>query len=93
VFVIDPEGVLRAMLYYPMTNGRSVEELFRLVQALQTSDQHKVATPEGWKPGDPVIVPPPNTAAEAEERVGNYGNACVDWYFCQREAEDVVAAR
>ncbi len=87
VFVIDPAGVLRAMLYYPMSNGRSVEEILRLVQALQTSDQHKVATPEGWKFGDKVIVPPPKTAAEAEQRVSANGATCVDWYFCQREAD------
>ena len=58
-FIIDPNGVLRAMVYYPMTNGRSIPEFVRLVAALQTSDTHKVATPEGWQPGDEVIVPPP----------------------------------
>jgi hypothetical protein len=57
-FVIDPEGVLRAMVYYPMTNGRSVDEIHRLLVALQTSDTHKVATPENWHPGEDVIVPP-----------------------------------
>ena len=58
-FLIDPEGVLRAMVYYPMSNGRSIDEFLRLLKAMQTSDEHKVATPEGWKPGDDVIVPPP----------------------------------
>jgi len=57
--VIDPNGVLRAMLYYPMSNGRSIDEILRLVRAMQTSDTHKVATPENWQPGDKVIVPPP----------------------------------
>lgn len=90
VFVIDPEGVLRAMLYYPMSNGRSVEALLRLVQALQTSDQHKVATPEGWKPGDPVIVPPPKTVSEADERVRSATGDCVDWYFCRRTLDVAV---
>lgn len=47
-FIIDPEGILRAMVYYPMTNGRSIPEFLRLVKALQTSDTHKIATPEGW---------------------------------------------
>ncbi len=56
-FVIDDHGILRAMVYYPMTNGRSVEEFLRLVKALQTSDTHGVATPENWKPGEQVIVP------------------------------------
>ncbi len=82
-FVIDPEGKLRAMLYYPMSNGRSVDEIYRLVQSLQTSDTHKVATPEGWQPGDKVIVPPPATAAAAETRADE-GYETTDWYFSTR---------
>lgn len=82
-FIIDDKGVLRAMVYYPMSNGRSIPEFLRLVEALQTADQHKVATPEGWRPGDKVIVPPPQTAAQAEERA-NAGYECTDWYFCKR---------
>ncbi|MGX6646604.1 peroxiredoxin [Maricaulaceae bacterium MS644] len=82
-FVIDPEGVLRAMVYYPMSNGRSIEEFVRLVQALQVSDAEKVATPEGWTPGDKVIVPPPATADAAEAR-GGEGYETVDWYFSKR---------
>ena len=82
-FVIDPEGVLRAMVYYPMTNGRSVDEFYRLVQALQTSDAHKVATPENWTPGCDVIVPTPQTAAEAEARLSE-GYDTTDWYFSTR---------
>ncbi|MCB1875963.1 MAG: peroxiredoxin [Chromatiales bacterium] len=82
-FIIDPEGILRAMVYYPMTNGRSIDEFVRLVQALQTSDKHKVATPEAWQPGDKVIVPPPATAEAAEARMKE-GYECVDWYFCKK---------
>ncbi len=82
-FVIDPDGILRAMLYYPMTNGRSVEEILRLVKALQTSDAHRVATPENWQPGDDVIVPPPATAAAAEARMSE-GFETKDWYFSTR---------
>ncbi|HER20448.1 MAG: peroxiredoxin [Halothiobacillaceae bacterium] len=82
-FVIDPKGTLRAMLYYPKTNGRSIDEIVRLVDSLQTSTEHGVATPEGWKPGDKVIVPPPNTVAEAEKRK-NEGYECTDWYFCTK---------
>jgi len=82
-FIIDPEGVLRAMVYYPMSNGRSIDEFVRLVKALQTSDEHKVATPEAWQPGDKVIVPPPATAAEAEARAAE-GYECSDWYFCKK---------
>jgi peroxiredoxin (alkyl hydroperoxide reductase subunit C) len=82
-FVIDPDGRLRAMLYYPMSNGRSVDEIYRLVQSLQTSDTHKVATPEGWQPGDKVIVPPPATAAAADTRADE-GYETTDWYFSTR---------
>lgn len=82
-FIIDPEGVLRAMVYYPMTNGRSVDEFLRLVKSLQTSSENGVATPEAWHPGDPVIVPPPATVEAAEARK-NEGFDYTDWYFCKR---------
>ncbi|MBK5938398.1 peroxiredoxin [Halochromatium roseum] len=82
-FIIDPNGVLRAMVYYPMSNGRSIDEFVRLVKALQTSDEHGVATPEGWQPGDKVIVPPPATAEQAEARMAE-GYECSDWYFCKK---------
>ena len=79
-FFIDPNGVLRAMVYYPMSNGRSIEEFVRLLEAMQTSDAHKVATPEGWTPGCKVIVPPPKTAAAAEARASE-GYDTIDWYY------------
>ncbi|MFP4244251.1 MAG: peroxiredoxin [Ectothiorhodospira sp.] len=82
-FLIDPEGILRAMVYYPMTNGRSVDEFIRLLDALQTSDAHGVATPEAWCPGQPVIVPPPKTAEGAKARE-NEGFDYVDWYFSRK---------
>ena len=82
-FVIDPQGILRAMVYYPMTNGRSVDEFVRLVKALQTSDTHKVATPENWQPGEDVIVSPPQTADAAQARMSE-GFDTKDWYFSTR---------
>lgn len=82
-FVIDPQGILRAMIYYPMSNGRSIDEVLRLVKSLQTSDAHGVATPEAWQPGEPVIVPPPATDAEAEARQGQ-GYDYTDWYFSKK---------
>jgi len=82
-FVIDPEGMLRAMVYYPMTNGRSIDEVYRLVQALQTSETHGVATPENWTPGEDVIVPTPQTTDAAEARMGE-GFETKDWYFSTR---------
>ncbi len=83
VFIIDPEGILRAMLYYPLTNGRNMDEILRLLDAMQTSDKHKVATPANWRPGDKVVVPPPSTQEMAEERVKE-GYECVDWYLCKK---------
>ena len=83
-FVIDPEGTLRAMVYYPMSNGRSIDEFVRLVKALQTSDAHKVATPEAWQPGDKVIVPPPASVEEAKARAESGEYECSDWYFCKK---------
>ncbi|WP_279117317.1 peroxiredoxin [Acidithiobacillus thiooxidans] len=82
-FIIDDKSVLRAMVYYPMSNGRSIPEFVRLVSALQTSDKNNVATPEGWQPGDKVIVPPPGDVNAAEKRMSE-GYECTDWYFCKK---------
>lgn len=86
VFVIDPNAKVRAMIYYPLTTGRNAEEILRLIDALQTTDAHAVATPANWRPGDPVIVPPPRTTEDAEARV-KAGFDCKDWYFCTRSVE------
>ncbi len=85
VFIIDPEGILRAMLYYPLTNGRYIPEIVRLVKALQTTDEKGVATPANWQPGDKVVVPSPTTLEGAEERLRvaeKEGYECKDWYLC-----------
>ncbi len=84
VFFIDPEGILRAMLYYPLTNGRNMDEIVRMIDAFQTSDKFKVATPANWRPGDKVVVPPPKTQQDAEQRVKE-GYECVDWYLCKKK--------
>jgi peroxiredoxin (alkyl hydroperoxide reductase subunit C) len=84
VFVIDPSGKIRATIYYPLTTGRNIQEILRLLEALQTSDKHTVATPANWQPGDPVIVPPPRTQEAAEERIAA-GFECTDWYFCKKK--------
>ena len=83
VFVIDPAGIVRAMIYYPLTTGRNTDEILRLVDALQTTDKHAVATPANWKPGDKVIVPPPATMEDVEARL-KAGYECTDWYFCKK---------
>jgi peroxiredoxin (alkyl hydroperoxide reductase subunit C) len=82
-FIIDPNGVLRAMVYYPMTNGRSVDEILRLVTALQLSTEKQVATPEGWQPGDKVLVGAPATVDALEARMKE-GLETTDWYFSMK---------
>jgi len=86
VFLIDPEGIVRAILYYPLSNGRNVEEIKRLLIAMQRSDAHKVATPANWQPGDEVIIPPPGSCGAARERVERAGEGyrCLDWFLCLR---------
>jgi peroxiredoxin (alkyl hydroperoxide reductase subunit C) len=79
-FVIDPDGVIRAITWYPMNVGRSVEELLRLVAALQTSDTRQVFIPEGWRPGDRALVPPPLRAVAGKATPPTPGQA--DWYYC-----------
>jgi len=71
VFFIDPKRVVRALVYYPLNIGRNVDEMMRVVDALQTADQHGVACPVNWKPGDEVIVPPPKTEKEVEQRLAS----------------------
>jgi peroxiredoxin (alkyl hydroperoxide reductase subunit C) len=83
VFVIDPKGILRAMIYYPLTTGRNMQEILRLIKALQTSDAYGVATPANWQPGDKVLAPPPRTQEALEERL-QAGFECTDWYFCKK---------
>jgi peroxiredoxin (alkyl hydroperoxide reductase subunit C) len=82
-FIIDPEGILRAMVYYPMTNGRSVAEIMRLVKGLQTSLKNGVATPEGWQPGDKVLVGAPVTVEDVKTRLAA-GLETTDWYFSKK---------
>jgi peroxiredoxin 2/4 len=87
VFIIDPEGKIRAILYYPMSNGRNIDEIKRLLLAMQLSDQHKVATPANWQPGEDVIVPPPGSCGSAKERVDKAGKdyECLDWFLCLKK--------
>lgn len=73
-YFIDPEGVIRATTCYPHNVGRSVEEMIRMLAALQLTDQHDVLTPEGWQPGDDVLAIPPESAVD----ISDDG----DW-FCQ----------
>lgn len=93
VFIVDPKGKLRLTMYYPQEVGRSIDEILRSVKALQTSDEHGVATPENypnndWIGKDNVIIPP---AASEEEKIQRLENAekegytCKDWWFCHKK--------
>ncbi len=84
VFFIDPEGLMRAMLYYPLSNGRYIPEIIRLIKSLQTTDRYGVATPANWQPGDKVVVPAPKNAKEMAHRLDE-GYECKDWYLCFKE--------
>jgi peroxiredoxin (alkyl hydroperoxide reductase subunit C) len=95
VFVIDPKGIIRAMIYYPLSTGRNFDELYRLVLALQTADAFGVATPADWRPGNEVIVPTAGSCGVAKERMeSKEGIKCLDWFFCLKEItkEDVWKA-
>ena len=85
VFIIDPEGIVRTMLYYPQEIGRNISEIVRAVKALQKSDEG-VATPANWPEnelvGDHVIIPPATDEKTAKERLENY--ECFDWWFCHK---------
>ncbi len=87
VFLIDPKAVIRAILYYPLSNGRNINEILRLLIAMQTSDEYKVATPANWRVGEDVIIPPPASTGLAEERVEKAGTdyRCLDWFLCLKK--------
>lgn len=87
VFIIDPEAKVRAMLYYPLSNGRNMVEIKRLLIAMQTSDAEKIATPANWVPGEEVIVPPPGSCGAAKDRMATTDPSvrCVDWFLCFKQ--------
>lgn len=85
VFFIDPKGIIRALLYYPLSLGRNVDELLRVFDALQTADANGVATPANWRPGEAVIVPAPLTQADAEKRAGSKDFEVTDWYLSKKK--------
>ena len=100
VFVVDPAGTIRTIIYYPLSLGRNMAELRRVVIALQTADALSVATPADWVPGEPVIVPPPGSCGAAKDRMDGAlggsadGVTCVDWFFCTKPVSEpeVMAA-
>lgn len=84
VFFIDPTKKVRLIMYYPLNVGRNMDEILRVLQALQTSDKHKVAIPLDWRPGDKVIVPPPKTLDEMEARLKDDSIERVDFYLAKK---------
>jgi len=97
VFVIDPKGIIRTIIYYPLSLGRNFDELLRVVQALKTADEFSIATPADWRPGDDVIVPTAGSCGVAKDRMDGKqeGVECKDWFFCTKklDKEKVLSAR
>ncbi len=87
VFFIDPKGVIRTIVYYPLEIGRNFDELKRVLIALQTADNFKVALPADWRPGDDVIVPTAGSCGVAQQRMEGQeeGVTCHDWFFCTKK--------
>ncbi len=84
VYFIDPEQKLRALLYYPLSTGRNIDEIVRVIDSLQMTDKHGVATPADWRPGQEVIVPAPVTQQAAEARVGDTNLKVTGWYLSRK---------
>jgi peroxiredoxin (alkyl hydroperoxide reductase subunit C) len=84
VFIIDPKATVRAILYYPLSSGRNMREIKRLLLALQKADADDVATPANWQPGDDVIIPTPGSCGTAKERMETTDDDkyCLDWFIC-----------
>ena len=92
VFFIDPKGIIRAIIYYPLSLGRNFDELYRALIGMQTADAFSVATPADWRPGDDVIIPTAGSCGVAKERMESKENIkCYDWFFCTKpiSKEDV----
>ena len=86
VFFIDPKGIIRAMIYYPLSLGRNFDELYRALIGLQTADAFSVALPADWRPGDEVIVPTAGSCGVAKERMESKKEMkCYDWFFCTKK--------
>jgi len=86
VFFIDPKGIIRTILYYPLSLGRNFEEIYRILVGLQTADNFNIATPADWQPGDDVIVPTAGSCGVAKARMEDKKNMkCYDWFFCTKK--------
>lgn len=93
VFIIDPKRVIRALLYYPLNAGRNVDEILRLVTALQTTDRFACATPANWREGEKVVVPPPKTVQEVDEVLAKTEYEHRDFYLALKDASPAATAK
>ncbi|MDY0010941.1 MAG: peroxiredoxin [Candidatus Izemoplasmatales bacterium] len=84
VFIVDPKGFIRTILYYPLSMGRNFDEIKRIILALQKADRDHVATPADWRPGDDVIIPTAGSCGTAKERMESKDEDkyCLDWFMC-----------
>ncbi|MCB0743786.1 MAG: peroxiredoxin [Ignavibacteriales bacterium] len=87
VFFIDPKGIIRAIIYYPLSLGRNFDELYRVIIALQAADEFNVATPADWYPGDDVIISPAGSCGMAKTRMEDSELDCKDWFFCTKKLD------
>ncbi len=88
VFFIDPKGIIRTIIYYPLSLGRNFEEIYRVVVGLQTADAFSVALPADWQPGDDVIVPTAGSCGVAQQRMESKDEmTCYDWFFCTKKLD------
>jgi peroxiredoxin (alkyl hydroperoxide reductase subunit C) len=89
VFFVDPKGIIRTIIYYPLSLGRNFDELYRVLLALKTADEFGIATPADWRPGDDVIVPPAGSCGTAKDRMeGKEDVDCKDWFFCTKKLDE-----
>ncbi|MBN2813440.1 MAG: peroxiredoxin [Bacteroidales bacterium] len=88
VFYVDPKGIIRTIIYYPLSLGRNFDELYRVLIALQAADEFGVAMPADWRPGDDVIVPTAGSCGVAKERMESKADmTCYDWFFCTKKLD------
>jgi len=88
VFIMDPKGIIRAILYYPQELGRNMDEFLRMIKGFQKSEKEGVAIPANWPNNelikDEVIIPPASDTKSAAKRKKEYD--CYDWWFCHKKA-------
>ncbi|HEY8364120.1 MAG TPA: peroxiredoxin [Haloplasmataceae bacterium] len=88
VFIVDDKGFIRAILYYPQEVGRNINEIIRIIKALQITDEFQVAIPANWpynsQLGDKVILIPPNNIQDVKKRLAE-GYQCFDFWFCVKD--------